>query len=394
MYLAAVKVSGVVVDLTYTENSVAMTVLSTAAYEAAVMSDVMLFVGTHRGIYCVSLLTGSGHLMGNFNSVVGHLSYWKGQLLVACPFLGPLQVMQGAHPQHHPCHQCGLYVYDMKTVHSKPVLVWEGDARSCAISEGRGGVPRFYIGTEPADVLFSDDCGLSWQGSNSFRNVASRPEWYCPTADEPHVLSLDFLHKDGGSTLICGVEVGGVLVSSDGGQSWEDRSHGLCRDVHCVRVDPLNKGRMYALTGSGSLPGGLYRSKDEGKHWRRMFGYRQCTGLALNPAKKGEMLITAADKAPSVGTYIFHSTDSGKNWSNITDDVFDQLKDEVQGISKMTPVPFFTDSGCAILGLCTGEVLCNESMSSGKWRVLCRLPARISAITSNSESGITSSIMH
>lgn len=75
-------------------------------------------------------------------------------------------------------------------------------------------------------------------------------------------------------------QVGGVMSSpqqecqQEGSSSWSDCSQALCRDVHALQQDPFNPKVMYAVAGSGQLPGGLYRCKGKGQKWRRMFGYR------------------------------------------------------------------------------------------------------------------------
>jgi hypothetical protein len=73
--------------------------------------------------------------------------------------------------------------------------------------------------------------------------------------------------------------------------AWDDFSQGLCRDVQALQADPFNPAKLYAVAGSGSLPGGLYRCRGKGQKWRRLFGYRyvqfwlctdqklQCMGL-------------------------------------------------------------------------------------------------------------------
>lgn len=73
------------------------------------------------------------------------------------------------------------------------------------------------------------------------------------------------------------VQVGGVLCSNQQtpqqqDRVWRDCSQGLCKDVHALQADPFNPRVLYAVAGSGHLPGGLYRCK--GHKWKRLFGYR------------------------------------------------------------------------------------------------------------------------
>lgn len=83
------------------------------------------------------------------------------------------------------------------------------------------------------------------------------------------------------------LQVGGALAHTPGSPSssssdsdslssaaWDDCSQGLCRDVQALQADPFTPSKLYAVAGSGSLPGGLYRCRGKGQKWRRLFGYR------------------------------------------------------------------------------------------------------------------------
>ena len=142
--------------------------------------------------------------------------------------------------------------------------LWTGDARSWAI----GPDGALYVGMEPAMVYRSDDGGESWRRLDAIDRLPSRPTWtFPPPPHEPHVLSIDFLPDEPASVLV-GIEVGGVIVSRDRGESWEERLDGLYIDVHSVRPDPGAPGRLFAVTGSG-----FYVSEDDGARWEpRMSG--------------------------------------------------------------------------------------------------------------------------
>ena len=51
--------------------------------------------------------------------------------------------------------------------------IWAGNAKTCAIKD-IGGEQRLFLGTEPADVLISDDMGKTWRGTDSFAAVKDR----------------------------------------------------------------------------------------------------------------------------------------------------------------------------------------------------------------------------
>ncbi|HZT28953.1 MAG TPA: hypothetical protein VFA33_03655 [Bryobacteraceae bacterium] len=58
----------------------------------------------------------------------------------------------------------------------------------------------------------------------------------------------------------------GVVVTEDGGRTWQPRNHGLPRaDVWSVAFDPAHPGRLYASVHEEAL----YVSEDAGLNWRK-----------------------------------------------------------------------------------------------------------------------------
>ena len=129
----------------------------------------------------------------------------------------------------------------------------------CASPDGE----RLYAGTHPAHLYASGDGGDSWHELDGFQELPSRTEWHTPRhRNEAHVRSLGN-HPDAPDRVIAGVEVGGVHVSEDRGESWSERRNGVHDDVHHVLVrDP----EVYIA----SCGGGLYRSTDAGQSWTRL----------------------------------------------------------------------------------------------------------------------------
>ena len=120
---------------------------------------------------------------------------------------------------------------------------------------------RLYAGTHPAHCYVSTDAGDTWSECRGLQELPSRASWHTPRhRNEAHVRAL----RASGDRLVAGIEVGGVHVSDDGGETWSERRDGLHDDVHHVLVAD---GTWVASTGDG-----LYRTDDDGRTWRRLDG--------------------------------------------------------------------------------------------------------------------------
>jgi hypothetical protein len=131
---------------------------------------------------------------------------------------------------------------------------------SLAVSAADGAV---YAGTEPSRLFRSDDRGDSWRELETLLELPSRPTWRFPPrpwtshvrwiAPSPHVARL----------ILVGIELGGLMRSSDGGETWQDHRPGAQRDVHSLAWDPNRPGWAYEAGG-----GGAAFSDDAGETWQ------------------------------------------------------------------------------------------------------------------------------
>jgi photosystem II stability/assembly factor-like uncharacterized protein len=131
---------------------------------------------------------------------------------------------------------------------------------SLAVGSADGAV---YAGTEPSRLFRSDDKGESWRELEALLELPSRPHWSFPPrpwtshvrwiAPSPHDADL----------LLVGIELGGLMRSGDGGQSWEDHRPGAQPDVHSLAWHPHTPGRAYEAGG-----GGTAFSTDAGETWQ------------------------------------------------------------------------------------------------------------------------------
>jgi photosystem II stability/assembly factor-like uncharacterized protein len=135
----------------------------------------------------------------------------------------------------------------------------EAGVFSLAVSAADGTV---YAGTEPSRLFRSDDRGESWRELDGLLELPSRPTWsFPPRPWTSHVRWIAPSPHDADLILV-GIELGGLMRSTDGGESWQDHRPGAQPDVHSLAWHPRERGRAYEAGG-----GGAAFSEDAGETW-------------------------------------------------------------------------------------------------------------------------------
>jgi photosystem II stability/assembly factor-like uncharacterized protein len=129
-----------------------------------------------------------------------------------------------------------------------------------------------------------------------------------------------FLAADGNSPprLFVAIEVGGLLVSTDEGESWRQITQGLKDpDVHQVLPSAQHKGIVLAACGEG-----IYRSQDYGERWEeitprgpRTFGssvMEDATGALYFAVALGRPNTWLRQERADAALYV--SNDGGNRW--------------------------------------------------------------------------------
>jgi len=131
---------------------------------------------------------------------------------------------------------------------------------SLAVSAVDGAV---YAGSEPSRLFRSDDRGESWRELEALLELPSRPSWSFPP--RPWTSHVRWIapspHDD--DLILVGIELGGLMRSTDGGESWQDHRPGAQPDVHSLAWHPRVPGRAYEAGG-----GGAAFSTDGGETWQ------------------------------------------------------------------------------------------------------------------------------
>lgn len=190
--------------------------------------------------------------------------------------------------------------------------------------------PRtLYLGAAPAAVYRSDDGGDTWRrlpGANPVERLrASFPMRVIRLAADP-------MHPD---DLYAAVEVGGVMRSLDGGESWSDCSSDLVKLAERphlrsrIVTDSETEGMLdcHALCVSSAQPGtviaalrmGLFRSADRGATWEDMEIGRSspltyARDIRVSPHDPTELYACLSPAARSEDGSLYRSADLGSTW--------------------------------------------------------------------------------
>ena len=164
----------------------------------------------------------------------------------------------------------------------------EPNVYSVAVSAADGTV---YAGTEPSKLFKSVGGAQAWEELSALRSIPSAPTWsFPPRPWTSHVRTIAPNPKDP-QLLLVGIELGGVMYSRDGGETWEDHRPGAVKDAHELTWHPTDSNRAYEVGGGGaawSLDGGkIWKSSNRGRDRHYVWA------LAVDPADPDTWFISA-----------------------------------------------------------------------------------------------------
>jgi photosystem II stability/assembly factor-like uncharacterized protein len=155
--------------------------------------------------------------------------------------------------------------------------------------------------------------------SGLFRTVASDPSkgWLrvqLGTGFDNRVLCVS-THPQAAQTLYVGTANSGVLVSRDGGETWQQIADvSTAAPINVITQDPQRPSYIYVGTTQT-----LYLSHDAGAQWQRRGGnlpYGSYTSILVNPQNTEEVFAGSAFENPE-NNGVFHSTDGGMTWKRV-----------------------------------------------------------------------------
>jgi photosystem II stability/assembly factor-like uncharacterized protein len=197
---------------------------------------------------------------------------------------------------------------------------------------GSTGSPlTILLGTEPAGIFVSRDSGRTWHQNEEVGELRDKYGWFLPYSPEAGCVR-DFAIAESGphkGRVYAAVEVGGILISDDGGRKWHlaeggDGNPDLSRvsgamihpDVHSISVHPSSSDLVTAATG-----GGLYRSMDGGRTWKSI--YRCYIRAAWVDPQDARHIIAGPADGVSRNGRIEETRDGGQSWRPASDGMND-----------------------------------------------------------------------
>ncbi len=194
---------------------------------------------------------------------------------------------------------------------------------------------RVYVGTDPADLFYSDDQGQTWHLVESLHTFPTRDKWFGAGTDGTALHSILVDPRDDKHITI-GISVAGCLESRDRGKTWKYVNKGLQanylpdpnaeagQDPHLVERSQSEPDVLWQQNHCG-----IFKSEDNGQTWKDLSkakGVKSAFGWAVvvdeTDAKVAYTIPALSDETRvpvKKRLLVQKTTDGGKSWKIVAD---------------------------------------------------------------------------
>ena len=179
-----------------------------------------------------------------------------------------------------------------------------------------------FVGYENCEIYRSDDRGEHWTRlpvSVRFPEITTAPG----ANPAKRVLMLDASAAEP-KLIYAAIEVGGTLRSIDGGEHWENLSHGQYVNDDAVDMHGVLASRWRPDTVYGIGRAGMFQSADRGDHWRHVpleplnaKGQIYCRDIREVPGTPRKLWVAAGAAFQSDVGILLYSSDGGDSWAKV-----------------------------------------------------------------------------